>query len=106
GLQTIVDDLTTGKSGFMTASAANTFGQVLFDPSGTTCQNIPYDFHPMYSTSSEKTRVPWTTHSFNIAFSDETGHFDYCTNVDTSTGTCVGNEGLPNDQEPADRDDR
>ena len=37
----------------MTASAANGFGQVKFAPSPSTqCKNIPYDFHPMYSTSS------------------------------------------------------
>ena len=56
GLQTTVNDATTGQSGSMTASAANGFGQVKFAPSpSTTCQNIPYDFHPMYSTSSTQT---------------------------------------------------
>jgi len=32
----------------------------------------------MYSTSSEHTRVPWAAHSYNVAFSDEIGHFEYC----------------------------
>jgi hypothetical protein len=32
----------------------------------------------MYSTSSEKTRVIWAAHTYNIVFSDEIGHFDYC----------------------------
>ena len=105
GLQIQIDDQTTGQSGSMTASAANGFGQVQFDPTGTSCNNIPYDFHPMYSTSSEKTRVTWAAHSYNIAFSDEIGHFDFCSQVDTSTGTCTGNEGIWNDQEPADGDD-
>src|SRR5205807_6964740 len=76
GLRIDIVDVTTAQSGAMTASAANSFGQVKFDPNGTTCQNIPYDFHPMYSTSSELTRVPWAAHSQNIAFSDEIGHFD------------------------------
>jgi hypothetical protein len=57
GLLTRVDDATTGQSGSMTASAANSFGLVQFDPTGSSCTNIPNDFHPMYSTSSEKTRV-------------------------------------------------
>lgn len=104
GLQIALDDKSTGQSGSMTSSAANGFGQVKFAPSGTTCKNIPYDFHPMYSTSSEKTRVPWAAHSYNIAFADETGHFDFCTAV-TSSGTCSGNEGIAGDREPTDGDD-
>jgi hypothetical protein len=89
GLHVVIRDLTTGESGSMTASAANTFGQVKFDPGASTCQNIPYDFHPMYSTSSEHTRVPWAAHSYNIAFSDETGHFDYCSAVESEGGPCA-----------------
>ena len=104
GLQIVLDDKTTGQSGSMTSSAANGFGQVKFAPSGTTCKNIPYDFHPMYSTSSEKTRVPWAAHSYNIAFSDEIGHFDWCTAV-TSSGGCSGKEGMTGDQEKTDGDD-
>lgn len=106
GLQIIIDDRTTHQSGSMTASAANGFGQVKFAPNPSTeCTNIPYDFHPMYSTSSEATRVPWAAHSYNIAFSDEIGHFEPCTNVDTTNGTCIGNEGSGSDMEPADSDD-
>jgi hypothetical protein len=105
GLRIDLQDLTTHQSGSMTASAANGFGQVQFDPTGTSCVNIPYDFHPMYSTSSEQTRVTWAAHSYNIAFSDEIGHFDFCDNVDPNSGTCIGNEGSPGDQEPADGDD-
>ncbi|MBO0869805.1 MAG: hypothetical protein J2P15_14695, partial [Micromonosporaceae bacterium] len=105
GLQTQVDDLTTHQSGSMTASAANGFGQIAAAPTGTSCTQIPYDFHPEYSTSSPQTRVPWAAHSYNIAFSDEIGHFDYCTSVDPSTGSCTGLEGVPGDQEAADGDD-
>src|SRR5947209_6634432 len=105
GLQIVLDDTTTGQSGSMTTSAANGFGQVKFAPSGTTCQNIPYDFHPMYSTSSEKTRVPWAAHSYNIAFSDEIGHFDWCTKISGPGGQCTGKEGMTGDQEAADGDD-
>jgi hypothetical protein len=104
GLRIDIFDISTGQHGSMTSSAANTFGQVKFDPAGTTCQNIPYDFHPMYSTSSEQTRVPWAAHSYNIAFSDEIGHFDYCSNV-TTTGGCSGTEGATGDTEPTDVDD-
>lgn len=89
GFQVEISDITTGQSGSMTASKANGFGQVKFAPTGTTCQNIPYDFHPMYSTSSPNTRVPWAAHSYNVAYSDEIGHFEYCAKVNTSTGTCA-----------------
>ncbi len=109
GLQINVIDQTTGQTGFMTASAANSFGQVKFDPNGTTCQNIPYDFHPMYSTSSEQTRATWTAHSYNIAFSDEIGHFDFCNgpNPITVGEPCpAGNtEGPANNPRPTDDDD-
>ncbi len=88
GLQVTITDLTTGEQGSMVASAANGFGQVKFDPTATTCTNIPYDFHPMYATSSEHTRVPWAAHSYNIAFSDEIGHFEYCDSVDAN-GNCT-----------------
>jgi hypothetical protein len=109
GLHVEIHDMTTGESGSMTASAANGFGQVVYNPSGTTCQVNPYDFHPMYSTSSEKTRVTWAAHSYNIAYSDEIGHFDFCNgpNAITPGGNCPkGNkEGIPRDQEPSDSDD-
>ncbi len=105
GLQIDINDKTSGQSGSMTSSAANGFGQVQFDPTGTSCNNIPYDFHPMYSTSSEKTRVPWAAHSYNIAFSDEIGHFDLCSAVSAPGGGCTGVEGIKGDQEPNDADD-
>jgi hypothetical protein len=105
GLQTEINDLTTGQRGFMTASAANGFGQVKFAPAPSTeCTNIPYDFHPMYSTSSEQTRVIWAAHSYNISFSDEIGHFDYCTSI-LHNLSCGGLEGVSGDREAADGDD-
>lgn len=93
GLQVVIDDVTTGQTGLMTASAANGFGEVLFDPKGNNCKpkthNIPTNFHPAYATSSEHTRVPWTAHGYNIAFSDEIGHFEYCNAVASEGGSCI-----------------
>jgi hypothetical protein len=104
GLKITINDLSDpSQNGFMVASAANNFGMVQFAPTGTTCNNIPYNFHPMYSTSSQQTRVIWAAHSYNIAFSDETGHFDYCGHVEH--GNCSQNEGVAGDTEPSDRDD-
>jgi hypothetical protein len=93
GLKITITDVTTGQSGSMTASAANGFAEILYDPTGTNCNpathNIPYDFHPMHATSSEHTRVIWAAHSYNIAFSDEIGHFEYCNGVRREGGACT-----------------
>jgi hypothetical protein len=105
GLRAVLADKSTGQVGTMTASAANGFGQIKYAPTGTSCQEIPYTFHPMYSTSSPATRVPWAAHSYNIAFDEEIGHFDYCTQISGFGGHCTGQEGAPGDQEPADGDD-
>ena len=89
GFQVVIHDLTSGATGSMTASVANQFGQVKWDPTGTTCTNIPAAFHPMYATSSEHTRVPWAAHSYNVAFSDEIGHFEYCNAVNPANRRCT-----------------
>ncbi|HLX87088.1 MAG TPA: hypothetical protein VKR22_01300 [Acidimicrobiales bacterium] len=79
GLKVSIVDLTSEQTGSMTASAANGFGQVKFDPTGSSCTDIPYNFHPMYSTSSPQTRVTWAAGSYNVAFDTEIGHFQFCT---------------------------
>jgi hypothetical protein len=101
--------MTTARSGFMVASAANDFGHPLAN--GSNC-SVPYDFHPMYATSTIHTRVPWAAHSYNIAFSDEIGHFDYCTGSEPNSainGTaCPGGYqegGVQDAQEATDGDD-
>jgi hypothetical protein len=96
GLRISIDDRTTHQHGSMTASAANGFAQTVFDPSASTCSQNPYDFHPMYATSSEHTRVPWAAHSYNVAFSDEIGHFEYCNAFDPNTGQCTSSVSDPN----------
>ena len=88
GLVTTVHDLTTGQTGSMTASIANGFAHPLFRPNAATCSEEPYAYHPMYSTSTTATSVPWAAHTYNVAFSDEIGHFEYCGgNIDTD-GIC------------------
>ncbi|MBV9171468.1 MAG: hypothetical protein JOZ81_15435, partial [Chloroflexi bacterium] len=108
GLQASVHDLDTGATGSMTAGPSNGFAHVLYQPTASACSSAPYAFHPMYSTSNEHTRVPWAAHSYNIAFSDEIGHFEYCPNVQNAsilggTGVCAS----PSSTDPggADSDD-
>jgi hypothetical protein len=94
GLVTEIRDLTSHQSGSMTASVANGFAQVNYDPAAATCSQTPYAFHPMYATASEHTRVPWAAHSYNVAFSDEIGHFEYCSSVNAD-GTCAASVNDP-----------
>jgi len=93
GLKVTIQDLTTGQTGFMVASGDNGFASVKWDPDGNNCDfathNLAHDFHPAYATSSEHTRVPDAAHSYNIAFSDEIGHFEYCGAVDAEGGNCL-----------------
>ncbi len=100
GLVTDINDLTSGESGSMTASVDNGFAQVNYNPTASTCTQTPYAFHPMYATSSEHTRVPWAAHSYNVAFSDEIGHFEYCNHANVH-GKCV-NPGVGEKKKDAD----
>jgi hypothetical protein len=46
GFRVDMSDLTTGQHGSMTASVANGFGHILYQPNSTTCNMKPYAFHP------------------------------------------------------------
>jgi hypothetical protein len=112
GLRVAIKDHTTGKTGSMTASAANGFGSVVFDPNATKCTVTPNNFHPEFSTSSPLTRNVAAAHTYNIAFADEIGHFEYCAKVGTDAlGTCLKplgpdtNDGDNHGQDPAGDDD-
>jgi hypothetical protein len=90
GLRVVIQDHTTRTTGSMTASKANGFGSVVFDPNATTCTVTPHDFHPEFSTSTPLTRNVNAAHTYNIAFSDELGHFEYCGKVGTDPlATCL-----------------
>ena len=85
GFTVTVSDMTTGTTGKMVASTSNGFASVKFAPNAKKCSLAPHAFHPAYSTSSPATRVTWAAHSYNIAYSDEIGHFEYCNKVNTSS---------------------
>jgi hypothetical protein len=55
GFTTKVTDLTTGKSGFMVASAANGFAATDI----ATCNGTPHTFHAEYSTAAQQNQTPW-----------------------------------------------
>jgi hypothetical protein len=83
GFRTDLTDLTTGRSGSMTASVANGFAHVLYTPAATTCQSAPYAFHPEYSTANPRGNT-WSAHTYNVAMSDEIGHFENCLQIDAA----------------------
>jgi hypothetical protein len=107
GLKVTIKDKTTEQSGSMTASGENGFAQVQFAPD-TGCTTKPYDYHPMYSTSSEKTRVIWAAHTYNIGFSSEIGHFQFCNGAaipSTAFGAPCPAGNTEGDGEPTDADE-
>jgi hypothetical protein len=89
-VKVIIHDRSTGESGSMTASPANGFAQVKYDPNGTSCTAIPYAFHPMYSTSGPRTRVTWAAGAYNIGYDTEIGHFQFCNGPNAIPATQFG----------------
>ena len=72
GVTTIINDLSTGKSGFMIASAANGFQSL----NVSTCAGTNFSFHPEYSSAKFGNAVPWAALQANVGFAVETGHFE------------------------------
>ena len=78
GVTTIIDDLSTGQSGFMIASAANQFQSLNIND----CSGTNFSFHPEFSTAKFGNFVPWAALQANIGFSSEIGHFELGANGD------------------------
>lgn len=72
GVMTRIDDLTTGQSGFMVASASN--GYQSADPN--TCAPTNFSFHPEYGTAKFGNFVPWAALQTNVNIAFELGHFE------------------------------
>jgi hypothetical protein len=70
-------DLSTGKSGYMIASAANGF----MNTSPTDCSGTPFSFQPEYSTARAQNVIPWGFGPYMINSQFEIGHFEPCTSV-------------------------
>jgi hypothetical protein len=83
GFRVDMIDLDTGQRGSMTASTANGFGHILFEPHSRTCHEAPYAFHPEYSTANPRGNT-WSIHTYNVAMSDEIGHFENCLAIDAN----------------------
>jgi hypothetical protein len=77
GLLARIDDLTTGRSGSIVASAANGFKNTnLAD-----CSGSPFDFHPEFSSAKQQNQVPWAALEGGVLMQTELGHFEPCSSV-------------------------
>jgi hypothetical protein len=76
-LETSIKDLTTGKSGFMQASAANGFMATNI----TDCSGTPWNYEPEYSTSKPLNITPWAALQVNVSTQFEIGHFEACSSL-------------------------
>jgi hypothetical protein len=98
-LETRIDDLTTGKSGYMIASAKNGFMATNIGD----CSGVPFNYQPEYKTASQDNVIPWAALQTNISTQFEIGHFIPCSKVtdpalidlgggvlDTTWQTCKG----------------
>jgi hypothetical protein len=75
--EVVVEDLNTGQTGFMQASARNGFQ----NSSIVDCSGTPHNFEPEYNTAAAANIVPWAALQTNISTEYETGHFEACTHV-------------------------
>jgi hypothetical protein len=85
--EVVIRDLTTRRTGFMQASAANGFQNT----SITNCSGTPFNFQPEYNTAAQANIVPWAALQTNISTEFEIGHFTPCTGVSGAGSYPVSN---------------
>src|ERR1700733_3365889 len=83
GLKATIRDLTTGQTGYMTASAANGF----MNTSISTCNGTPFNFHAEYNTASINNRVPWAALEGGVLMEEEIGHSEICQSLTSQDPT-------------------
>jgi hypothetical protein len=94
-LETRVQDVSTGQTGFMLASAANGF----MNTSIADCSGSPWSFRPLYSTASTVNQGGWAAANINVAY--EIGHFTPCTSLSGPASIPVGSYDDPSWQDCA-----
>ena len=77
GFTTVIRDLTTHRTGFMTASAANGF----MNTNIADCTGTPFNFHAEYSTAKQQNQVPWAALEGGVLMQQEIGHSEVCNSV-------------------------
>ena len=76
-LETQLTDLSTGRSGFMIASAANGF----MATNHVDCSGTPFNYQPEFNTAGPQNAVSWAALQVNVATQFEIGHYTPCTKV-------------------------
>ena len=77
GITTVIRDLTTHRTGYMTASAANGFMNTNIGD----CSGTPFTFHAEYNTASVQNQVPWAALESGVLMEQEIGHSEVCNSV-------------------------
>jgi hypothetical protein len=77
GFTATIHDLTTGQTGWMTASAKNGFMNTNID----TCNGTPFTFHAEYSTATVNHGVPWAALEGGVLMTQEIGHSEVCSSL-------------------------
>jgi hypothetical protein len=77
GFTTVIRDLTTHQTGYMTASAANGF----MNTNINTCNGTPYTFHAEYNTAAPQNGVPWAALEGGVLMEQEIGHSEVCSSL-------------------------
>jgi len=85
-LQVSIDDLTTGHSGFMQASAANGFMATVIG----NCKGVPFNYEPEYNRALPQNLVPWAALEGGILTQYEIGHFTPCTSLSDQSALDFG----------------
>lgn len=74
GLITTIDDLSTGQTGYMQASAANGFANTNI----ADCSGNPFTWHAEYSSAKPQNQLPWAPDEPGVEMVQEIGHFESC----------------------------
>ena len=85
GFLTTINDLTTGKTGYMIASAGNGF----MTTDSTTCNGSPFSFHPTYDTAKQQNMLPWSVLQGGVLAEQEIGHMETCSSLANAGPTHV-----------------
>jgi hypothetical protein len=77
GFTVRIQDLTTGQTGTMQASAKNGFA----DTNMSDCSGNPFTWHAEYSTAKKQNQTPWAALEGGVLMQQEIGHGEACSSV-------------------------
>ena len=77
GFTATIRDMSTGQTGYMTASAKNGFMNTRMSD----CKGHPFTFHAEYNTARQQNQVPWAALEGGVLMEQEIGHFEACNSV-------------------------